>query len=248
MAEIVFPRAWRGDGVADDVVSDITRDVAWWRWILRSGSSPRMRSGFMRASSYGPRISHSAILTDAAPVESLRLARGNPAPGNLLRQGGHGRSGEVAAVFRDDAEPDARLHHALYLPLWRTTTSMPPASGRSHWFPRASSRWRSRAKYRNAIHAGAAAIVLSLGVLTWQQCHIYLSGETIWRDTLEKNPGSLMAHFNLANQLEREGLAEASQTTIVRWKSTLTSIPGSTADLLVVMAAWRRPWLITRRA
>ena len=42
-------------------------------------------------------------------------------------------------------------------------------------------------KYRNAIYAGAAAIVLlGLGVLTWQQCHIYLDGETIWRDTIAK--------------------------------------------------------------
>ena len=93
-------------------------------------------------------------------------------------------------------------------------------------------------KYRNAIHAGAAAIVLSLGVLTWQQCHIYLSGETIWRDTLVKNPGSLMAHFNLANQLEREGNlpeALANYNRAVEVDPTFTDSRFNRADLLVNM-------------
>ena len=60
-------------------------------------------------------------------------------------------------------------------------------------------------KIRNGVYAGSSVLLLALGFLTWKQCHIYESGKTIWSDTLRKNPGSLMAHFNLANQLMREG-------------------------------------------
>ncbi|MGB8356776.1 MAG: tetratricopeptide repeat protein, partial [Chthoniobacteraceae bacterium] len=58
---------------------------------------------------------------------------------------------------------------------------------------------------RNAIHAAAALIIALLAFLTWNQCHIYRDGRSIWLDTLEKNPRSLMASFNLANQLMRDG-------------------------------------------
>jgi tetratricopeptide (TPR) repeat protein len=58
---------------------------------------------------------------------------------------------------------------------------------------------------RKAIGAAGAIVILTLGVLTWRQCRIYRSDESIWRDTLRKNPESLMAHYNLANGLMRDG-------------------------------------------
>jgi len=68
----------------------------------------------------------------------------------------------------------------------------------------------SSQKFRNALHASAALILLLLAFLTWNQCHIYRDGTTIWIDTLEKNPRSLMANFNLANQLMRDGRFKTS--------------------------------------
>jgi tetratricopeptide (TPR) repeat protein len=51
----------------------------------------------------------------------------------------------------------------------------------------------------------ATAVVLLLGALTWQQSQAYEDAETLWRDTLRKNPGAWMAHSNLGNWLVTRG-------------------------------------------
>jgi tetratricopeptide (TPR) repeat protein len=43
-----------------------------------------------------------------------------------------------------------------------------------------------------------AFVLIVLGVLTWQQCHAYKDLETLYGDIIRKNPGSWMAHNNLA--------------------------------------------------
>lgn len=63
---------------------------------------------------------------------------------------------------------------------------------------------------RNAIRAVVAILLAALAVQTWNQCHVYRNNESIWRDTLAKNPDSLMAHYNLANLLTRRGNLTAS--------------------------------------
>ncbi|MGD1020896.1 MAG: tetratricopeptide repeat protein, partial [Verrucomicrobiia bacterium] len=56
----------------------------------------------------------------------------------------------------------------------------------------------------------AAVILLLLMILTWQQCRVYADAETLWRDTLTKNPNAWLAHNNLGTALLRAGkLAEA---------------------------------------
>jgi tetratricopeptide (TPR) repeat protein/predicted membrane protein len=66
--------------------------------------------------------------------------------------------------------------------------------------------WMARDPARRGwIRAAGVVILLALGVLTWRQCLVYEDDETIWVDTLAKNPGSLMAHYNLANGLMRDG-------------------------------------------
>jgi tetratricopeptide (TPR) repeat protein len=50
-----------------------------------------------------------------------------------------------------------------------------------------------------------ACILVMLGTLTWRQIHIYKDLETLWRDTLEKNPNSFLASNNLGCALLNEG-------------------------------------------
>ena len=56
----------------------------------------------------------------------------------------------------------------------------------------------------------AAAIVLlgSFGLLTWRQCYVYTDLETLYRDTLAKNPECEMAHTNLGLLLCNTGRPE----------------------------------------
>lgn len=51
----------------------------------------------------------------------------------------------------------------------------------------------------------AALVLLTLGFCTWRQCHIYKDLETLWSDTLDKNPLCWMAHTNLGRIRAHEG-------------------------------------------
>jgi tetratricopeptide (TPR) repeat protein len=51
----------------------------------------------------------------------------------------------------------------------------------------------------------AAALLLALGALTWQQCRMYANDETLWQTTLKQNPGCWMAYGNLGHIYSQQG-------------------------------------------
>jgi tetratricopeptide (TPR) repeat protein len=52
--------------------------------------------------------------------------------------------------------------------------------------------------------AGAALLILILGGLTWQQSRMYRDIETLYRRSIEQNPASYIAHYNLGTVLTEE--------------------------------------------
>lgn len=50
-----------------------------------------------------------------------------------------------------------------------------------------------------------AALLASLGALTWQQCKMYSDSDTLWWTTIAKNPQSWMAYNNIAISLLQKG-------------------------------------------
>ena len=59
--------------------------------------------------------------------------------------------------------------------------------------------------------SAAAVVVLGvLGLLTWRQAGHYVDNVTLYRATLERNPGSWVAHHNLATELAARGEQEAA--------------------------------------
>lgn len=65
-----------------------------------------------------------------------------------------------------------------------------------------SSRWRPRPW---APRATAVAVVAVLGILSWRQSRQYTDIETLYRETIARNPGSWLALNNLCNRLKHQG-------------------------------------------
>ncbi len=51
----------------------------------------------------------------------------------------------------------------------------------------------------------SVAVVALLGAATWARSCVYESSETLWRDTVARNPNAWVAHYNLANAFSRTG-------------------------------------------
>ena len=50
-----------------------------------------------------------------------------------------------------------------------------------------------------------AVLLVVLGTLTWKQCGMYVDDQTLWQETLRRNPHSWMAHVNLGNHQAENG-------------------------------------------
>lgn len=63
----------------------------------------------------------------------------------------------------------------------------------------------------NRLGKGLLVVLLVvLGSFTWRQAAVYLDLETLWRDTIEKNPAAWLAHNNLGNVLKKKGQLDAA--------------------------------------
>jgi tetratricopeptide (TPR) repeat protein len=56
--------------------------------------------------------------------------------------------------------------------------------------------------------AAAVLLVVVLGTLSWHQSRIYKDAETLWHDTLDKNPDAWLAHNNLGTLFQAQGRLE----------------------------------------
>ena len=69
----------------------------------------------------------------------------------------------------------------------------------------------------------AVLLLCGLGALTFQQCRAYKDLETLWRDTLRKNPHSWMAHTNLGRLYVRQNQPAAAER---EYLAALAIFPG----------------------
>ena len=54
--------------------------------------------------------------------------------------------------------------------------------------------------------------IFVLGLLAWRQCPVYRNVETLWRDTLAKNPDCWLAHHNLGVVLQAQNHFSEAET------------------------------------
>ena len=102
----------------------------------------------------------------------------------------------------------------------------------------AAAGWRALAARMPSFlfRAGPIAVLAALGILTWRQCLAYHDVQTLYRDTLEKNPGSTLAHNNMGGALmdeKRYAEAEAQYEEVLRIDPASTAAHFNLAEALL---------------
>ena len=70
-----------------------------------------------------------------------------------------------------------------------------------------------------------SGLLLWLATLSWRQCAIYASSETLWQNTLRQNPNCPMAYYNLGLYYFQQGRLDEA---ILQYQKTLQISPGET--------------------
>jgi Flp pilus assembly protein TadD len=85
------------------------------------------------------------------------------------------------------------------------------------------------------------AAVAALGLLTWKQSHLYADRETLYRATLQGNPGCWMAWNNLAGALISRGAAAEALPMAQRALELRPDYPEAQNNLALALATMGRP-------
>jgi len=81
---------------------------------------------------------------------------------------------------------------------------------------------------------GYAAVLITLAAITFRQTLIYHNPETLWRNTIEKNPAAWLAHLNLGVLLKEKGDPDAAKA---EYDQALQLNPNS-YEALNVLGVW----------
>jgi Flp pilus assembly protein TadD len=81
-----------------------------------------------------------------------------------------------------------------------------------------------------------AGLLLILGVLSWQRTWVYESQETLWTDTLARNPDSWAAHDLLGNALFKRGHVDEAIAQIQKAMEIYPNYPDGHYNLGVALA------------
>ena len=85
-----------------------------------------------------------------------------------------------------------------------------------------------------------AAVLAFLGVLVWNRAGVYRTPETLWLDTLAKNPSAWMAHNNFGLVLEGEGRLDEAAAHFREATRIRPAYPEALYNLGGVLAAQNR--------
>jgi Tfp pilus assembly protein PilF len=70
---------------------------------------------------------------------------------------------------------------------------------------------QSSRRNRLAACGAATLLVLMLGMASWRQTHFYKDRETLWHDTIRKNPQCWLAYYNLGNLVSEQGRFDVAE-------------------------------------
>jgi tetratricopeptide (TPR) repeat protein len=106
------------------------------------------------------------------------------------------------------------MRYSLVADHWQYAAMIVPAAALGVWLASAARGRTSQV----VVGATTATMLVCLGALTFVRAGTYKDEETLWQDVLARNPGSWMAHHNLANFLANHGRA---QEAVVRYESAV---------------------------